>query len=340
MRVFLIAVLCLLPLSASASWNEFRKKPAEWFKTDEAKQIAGNVLAWQTEQGDWPNDTDTFAPFEVSPKAKVGTFDDGHTTEETRFLARMYAVTGQEEYAEAVRKAVDHVIAAQYLNGGFPQRFPPGDKYPRYITFNDGTMVDLLGLMRDVSTDSEFEFVGQDRRIIADRVLQAGIRCITACQYISPNGLTAWGAQHDERTLEPRAARSFEPLSLAAAESADVLMFLMSFDDPSSEVIVAVEAGVAWLERTQLRGIRIEKSEGDVTIVEDPTAPPVWARFYDLESMEPVFAGRDGVVKSSLAEIEKERRTGYGWYGQWGKKVLKRYEEWPYRPGRLDAENP
>ena len=44
-------------------------------------------------------------------------------------------------------------------------------------------------------------------------------------------------------------------------------------------------------------------------------APPLWARHYELETDRPVFAGRDGVKRYALADIERERRTGTPWYG-------------------------
>lgn len=333
MRLFVTTLILLFGqfIAVAASWNDFRKKPDEWFRSDEAKAIAANVLAWQTERGDWPNDNDSFAPYDADRKVKEGTFDDGHTTQETRFLVRMYTATSRDEYRDAALKAIDLVMEAQYGNGGFPQRFPPGEKYPRYITFNDRTMVNLLELLRDVSTLDEFRFVGEERRLIAERQVDAGIRCILAAQVRSPKSLEAWGAQHDERTLEPRPARSFEPASFAAAESADVLVFLMSFKNPSPEVVGAVESGVGWFYRTQIRGMRLQRTKDDAVLVEDPQAPPIWARFYDLQTMRPVFAGRDGKVKRSLAEIEQERRTGYGWYGNWGDKVFRAYVKWPYR---------
>jgi hypothetical protein len=34
------------------------------------------------------------------------------------------------------------------------------------------------------------------------------------------------------------------------------------------------------------------------------------------------------VKKYSLAEIEKERRTGYAWLRDWGKTVLNDYKKW------------
>ena len=60
----------------------------------------------------------------------------------------------------------------------------------------------------------------------------------------------------------------------------------------------------------------------------DPDAPPLWARFYEIDTNRPMFSGRDGVKKYDIAEIESERRNGYAWHGAWGADVLKRYMVW------------
>ena len=52
-------------------------------------------------------------------------------------------------------------------------------------------------------------------------------------------------------------------------------------------------------------------------MVPDPAAPPLWARFNDLEISEPFLANRDGRRVYSLAEVQRERRTGYDRYGSW-----------------------
>jgi hypothetical protein len=46
-----------------------------------------------------------------------------------------------------------------------------------------------------------------------------------------------------------------------------------------------------------------------------------------------VLCGRDGVVKYTLGEIEKERRTGYAWYVEAPRRVLERYPAWRARWG-------
>jgi PelA/Pel-15E family pectate lyase len=66
----------------------------------------------------------------------------------------------------------------------------------------------------------------------------------------------------------------------------------------------------------------------DKRIVPDPDAPPLWARFYDLKTMKPMFVDRDGVPKSNLADIGYERRNGYGWYVTSPQSILDAYPDW------------
>ena len=53
-----------------------------------------------------------------------------------------------------------------------------------------------------------------------------------------------------------------------------------------------------------------------------------------------MFAGRDGVKRYTLAEIERERRTGTPWYGGWPKTLMaKEYPEWlKQQVGRNSAQ--
>jgi PelA/Pel-15E family pectate lyase len=79
----------------------------------------------------------------------------------------------------------------------------------------------------------------------------------------------------------------------------------------------------------------------DRVVVEDPKAPPIWARFYELGTNRPFFCNRDGKPVHSLAEVERERRTGYGWYTYEPAKVLQRYPLWQktWAPKAMGPEN-
>ena len=142
-----------------------------------------------------------------------------------------------------------------------------------------------------------------------------------------------WCAQHDEFTLTPAKARSYELESFSGKESAGITLLLMEIEDPSPEVIATVEGAVDWFEHHRISGIRVERfvnedGERDRVVIEDNTAPDLWARFYDLESGEPFFCDRDGIKKKSLAEIGINRRGGYRWHTNNPEKVIQRYPDW------------
>ena len=74
--------------------------------------------------------------------------------------------------------------------------------------------------------------------------------------------------------------------------------------------------------------------EPDLKVVADPQAPPLWARFYDLETNRPIFLGRDSVVHYEVSQIERERRRGYRYYGDRPAALLRDdYPAWKRRVG-------
>lgn len=327
------AILSLLLLvveshGSSATLGRVLRQPPSWYASTEARQLADHVCSWQSKQGSWPKGTDTLKPAPPDGPAVRGTFDNGATRNELRFLARVYQATQEPPYRDVFLRGLDALVAAQYPSGGWPQSYPPGGGYPRHITFNDDTMVGLLEFLREVAAQETYSFLDSGRREAVRRAVTRGVECILRCQVRVGGRLTVWCAQHDAETLEPRPARSYELESLSGAESANILLFLMSLEDPSPEVVRAVQAGVEWYDSAQLKGIRQVRVDGDKRIVPDPDAPPLWARFYEIETQRPFFCGRDGVKKYRLAEIESERRNGYAWYGDWGRQVLEHFARW------------
>lgn len=332
--LLLLAAMIGVPLTplAGADWSALCARPDEWFRSDPGQRAIRHVLSWQSPEGGWPKNTDTTREaYAGDPPRLRGTFDNGATTGEMRFLARAAQATGDPRCQQAVLKGVDHILAAQYASGGWPQFHPPGPQYHRHITFNDGAMLRLLELLREVTNAPAFAFVDTARRSAAHQAFARGVECILRCQVRVDGELTAWCGQHDEVDFSPRPGRSFELASLCGAESARILRFLMSLDRPSPEIVRAIEAGVAWYAKVRITGVRVARQDGDRVVVADPDAPPLWARFYEIGSNRPIFAGRDGIKKHSLAEIEHERRNGYAWYGQWGEAVARDHAAWSKR---------
>jgi PelA/Pel-15E family pectate lyase len=124
-------------------------------------------------------------------------------------------------------------------------------------------------------------------------------------------------------------------------ESVGIVRFLMAIEHPEPRVITAVEDAISWFKSAQLNGLRWIQKPGDAAdhiVVADRDAPPLWARFYEIETNRPIFSGRDSVIKYSVAEIESERRNGYRWYTDGPAGLLDRdYPAWSKRVKALPA---
>jgi len=329
----LISICIFLPVIAEGRVGDYLKQPDAWFAGAEGQTITDRILSHQSDSGSWPKNLDTTkSVFEGDRKKIVGTFDNGATTDELRFLARSHAAKKNARVEAAVVKGIAHIIEAQYPTGGWPQLHPPGKQYHRHITFNDGSMVRIMEFLREVSNAALFSFLPQEIRENSSAAFQRGLGCILNCQIMINVKPTVWCAQHDEHTLEPRPARSYEHASFSGSESVGIVRLLMSVENPSAELRAAVEGAVQWLDSARLKGLRIEQRNGEKVLIEDPSAPDLWARFYDLKMASPLFADRDGSRKASFSDLSPERRNGYSWYGTWPEKLLsKEYPAWKRR---------
>ena len=153
-------------------------------------------------------------------------------------------------------------------------------------------------------------------------------------KYQSPQG--GWPKSTDLAT-PPRSPPDVPPPGRGRANSIDneattvPMEFLMSLDDPTPEVIHAVKRGVVWFQSARIDGFRYKRSSIERNLTEDPSARPLWARFYEIQSNRPFFCDRDGVPKYDIEEIGSERRSGYTWYGNWGDSLIRAYAKWPHR---------
>jgi pectinesterase len=252
-----------------------------------------------------------------------------------KFLARMYSRTNNQAYGDSYNRGLKFILDAQYDNGGWPMFWPLRQGYYTHITFNDNAIVNILTLLRDIKDGNQVLInitdTGYLNRI--KKAYEKGIDVILKTQ-IKVNGKpTVWCAQHDEHTLLPAAARSYELPSFSGGESVGIILFLMEVPDPSPAIIKSVQGAVEWLDVHRLKNLRWDfftNSEGkrDRRVVNDPSAGDLWARFYDLETEQPFFCDRDGIKKKTIDEIGYERRNGYSWYTDAPREVFDKYPEW------------
>jgi PelA/Pel-15E family pectate lyase len=341
-----VATQAAAPATERVRWaSSIVSREAAWYSSPEARAIADSVLLYQSREGGWPKNTDLAVPprsaADLPPANMSNTIDNNGTTLPMQFLARVIQATGDARYVQAFNRGFDYLIAAQYPNGGWPQFYPLREGYYSRITFNDDAIVRVARLLRDAAEGEEqFAFVDPRRRAIAAAAVARTTDLILRTQIVQNGRRTAWAAQYDERTLAPAPARAFEPASLSGSESVGIVRFLMSIDNPSPEVIAAVEGAVQWFQDVRITGMRLEdftdaQGQPDKRLVPDPAAEPLWARFYDLRTNRPIFTSRDAVIHDRYDQIERERRTGYAFIGTWPAQLLAReYPRWRQRVGR------
>src|SRR6185295_17801586 len=179
---------------------------------------------------------------------------------QVEYLARAYAEANEPAWREACVQGFDFMLAAQYPNGGFPQRFPKPKDFHAHITFNDGVMIGILNVFKDASEgQAQWKWLDDARRAKAREAVQRGVACILKCQIRVNGELTGWCQQHDEKTFEARPARTFELASICPQDTSEIVRFLMRMESPGKETVQAMDAAVAWLRKARLSGIRVEK---------------------------------------------------------------------------------
>lgn len=336
---------------ATVSWSDALSQDTAWYRSAEAVRIADNLLLYQHSNGGWGKNVDMAAPLDAAGRERVRAesrtvetlIDNGATHTQLRYLAGVHAAVPEERFRNAFLRGIDYLLEADYAGGGWPMIYPLREGYYSHITFNDNSMIGVMRLLRDVAAgEAPYHFVDDGRRQSAAAAVERGLRIILATQIVVDGELTAWCAQYDAESLEPRPARAYELVSLSGSESVGIVDYLMEIPDPAPEVVAAVEGAVRWFERVKLTGLELRTVRNEIlprgydrVVTPNPEAPPLWARFYEIGTNRPMFVGRDGIVRDRLADIEHERRIGYAYLGAWPRELLEvRYPAWVARQRR------
>lgn len=320
------------------------------YSPEQIPEIVANIQLFQRSNGGWPKDYDMTAiltdaqkdAVKASHTASDTSFDNHNIHSQVEYLARAYAAFGNEEWKDACVRGFDFILDAQYPNGGFPQRSPKPKSYHAHITFNDGAMIGILNVLQDsVERVPHWAWLDEARQQKAQKAVERAIDCILKCQIRVAGVRTGWCQQHDRETFEAAPARTFELASICPQDTTEIVRFLMRTKSPDPQVVEATDAAVEWMKKVKLDGIRIEKVSApaeeflrhrvdyDIVVKQDPQAKAIWARHYEIGTDRPIFAGRDAVKRYSLAEIERERRTGTAWYGGWPNRLIENdYPDW------------
>ncbi|OYU42499.1 MAG: pectate lyase, partial [Burkholderiales bacterium PBB4] len=222
--------------------------------------------------------------------------------------------------------------------GGWPQVWPLQGGYHDSFTINDNAIVEVAELLDAIAAGREqYAFVPPTVRERAQVAEKRAIAALLATQVVVAGRRSLWGQQHDALTLAPTSARNYEPAALCSSESASILVYLMTLPTPSQDIVEAIEGGIAALRALGIEGKawrKVSELDGRL-LVSQPGAPTVWARYYDITTLQPVFGDRDKSLHDNVADLSLERRNGYAWYGVGPVKALEAYAVWKQRRAQV-----
>jgi pectate lyase len=268
----------------------------EWYSSAQAQAIADVLLEVQKTNGGWMKNYD-YHKLSSSDLAGLknsrhdhSCLDNGSTTMEMCFLAKVWQGCKVEKYREAFDKALNMIFEAEKSCGGWSQYWPLDNNggYRDYITFNDDLITNIMELLRNIHANKgDFaDIVGEAEREHCQTSFDKGIEVILNCQVDDNGKKAAWCAQHDPADLLPAVGRPHELPSISGSESATLLSFLMTIENPSPELQEAITAAVTWLDEHKIEGKAIEDyvnaaGEQDRRIVDKPGSA-IWGRFIQL----------------------------------------------------------
>ena len=311
-KIFTLAILLMTFMAMNAQsykdlkWSEIcsGKMGTEWYGSAEAISVADTLVSVQKTNGGWMKN-DQFhklSTSELTARQKLSgdngrnihsCFDNYATTQEMRFLAKVYQQTHQQRFLDAFKRALDLIFeSGNSLKGGWAQYWPlSSDKfsYQNYITFNDDLMLNMMRILQDIS-EQKGDFAGlvdDATREKCKAQWDKAIECVINCQ-IDDNGVkAAWCAQHDAADFLPTEGRPHEMPSVSGYESANLLYYLMSINKPSEEIQQSITAAVEWLkshkykENATVVDYTNAKGEADRHIVEKQ-GTNLWGRFIQI----------------------------------------------------------
>ena len=310
----LFSLTALIMLFAAASAQTYKTKTwaqicsgamdTEWYGSAEAISVADTLLGVQKTNGGWMKNDQyhKLTSAELADRKELSStngpsahscFDNYSTTQEMRFLAKVYNQTKQQRFLDAFKKALELIFTAgNGMNGGWGQYWPLSEdrySYQNYITFNDDLMTNMLRILQEIYEEKgDFKgLVDADTRTRCKEQWDKALQCVLNCQ-INDNGVKAgWCAQHDPKDFLPTEGRPHELPSVSGSESANLLSYLMTISKPSAELQQCIIAAVEWFkthkykENAAMADYTNSKGEADRHII-DQKGSNLWGRFIQI----------------------------------------------------------
>jgi len=216
------------------------------------------------------------------------TFDDYSTTEATRFFLRLYDVTKATAHEAVLMKALDHVLRAQYPDGGWPQRFPDAEAdhdYSAARTFNDEVIYDCILLLLEAD-----ERLGEARYRAA---AIEGMNFYLRAQLPAPQA--GWAQQYGA-DLKPVWGRPFEIATVCSTQTIENILHLFEFFTITGDTkyLDPVPAALDWLDSARIPDAKGYTHTG----------------FYEMGTNRPIYIKQTGTTIDDVRYVGTYEKEG------------------------------
>ena len=318
------------------------KQTPKWYGSEQAIAVADAMVINQNADGGWfkvgsSDDLSRVYDCDLYPSYRQrSTIDNDATYVQIMTLAKVYRETANEAYRVAAERGIGYLLDGQYGNGGWPQFFPNPTGYHRHITFNDNAIANVLTVLGEVARRApDFQFVDEDLVARSQLALDKGIRLLLDTQVVVGGQKTGWCAQYDAETLSCARGRSYELPAISGGESVDVIRFLMSVENPTPEIIDAVNSAVLFMQSLRIEDVKL-KDVKDITlaygkdrVLTEVPGNALWPRFIEIDTLKPLFSNRQGDRLYSYDDVSYERRVKYRWLvGAPQQMIDNEYPQW------------
>ena len=218
------------------------------------------------------------------------TFDDEATMHCAEFLLRIYLEKKDREFYGPLQKAIGFLLASQYDNGGWPQRYPLMYDHPfrgkadysSFVTINDDVMPRNIEFLTQCYTS-----LGMKE--LKEPILRA-MRCLRDLQ--QPLPLAGWADQYTVKDLKPAHARSYEPRAVNTGTTVAMIRQMIHFYEQTGDksYLKGIPNAIQFLESVKLPSEWVTQlgrrplGEGDIFM----------PRFIDPDTHKPMYVHRKG----------------------------------------------
>jgi PelA/Pel-15E family pectate lyase len=340
------------------------------------EDMAHNITTWQVgmyeelyskniplkTSGYWiEKEVSPFVPFTgkgltyVSADGKIienkGTFQSGICVSFMRILIDTFLKTKNNILLISIHKLLDNMIEISeiYHHGGIPLYYPKLDNedWKYNISIKNGNYINFLRTIEIIlNNENLIEFIEPKLEKIK-LAYKKTLNLLLKLQ-INVNGITTiWSQYYDKSSLSPCAGNSNEPLGLCSMESAQILLYLMDFENPTNNIKNSIISGCEWFKKNKICGwIQVfDKKSYDTNIQDElceqqtmlvqynyvpfPDKMTMHSRYYDFETGKPIFMENNEIYHmENFNDMSIEFRNSEFHIGMFGHYLLEVYDEW------------